>query len=87
VVDVVPRLWTHLVAVAAHAPIEPAAGVPEEWHRTVYALTRREGPRRMTDGRRPRWRGWEDGYDPADATDRAILATRRAVYPLRGLLP
>ena len=26
------------------------------------------------------------GYDPADRTDQAVLATRRAVFPLRGML-
>lgn len=40
----------------------------------------------MTDGREPVWRGWEEGYDPADRVDQAVLATRRAVFPLRGLL-
>ncbi|WP_077063453.1 acetoin utilization protein AcuC [Streptomyces sp. MP131-18] len=87
VVDVVPRLWAHLVATAAHAPVEPQAPVPETWRQTVYALTRQQGPRRMTDGRVPQWRSWQDGYDPADAVDQAVLATRRAVYPLHGLLP
>jgi acetoin utilization protein AcuC len=42
---------------------------------------------RMTDGRWPvSWAGWEAGYDPADRVDQAVLATRRAVFPLRGLL-
>lgn len=86
VVDVVPRCWTHLVAIAAGAPIAPETEIPEAWHQDVYALTRRTGPRRMTDGRTPEPRGWGDGYDPADPVDQAIVATRRAVYPLRGLL-
>ncbi|WP_129841216.1 acetoin utilization protein AcuC [Streptomyces sp. RFCAC02] len=87
VVDVVPRAWTHLVAIAAHAPIEPAAAVPEEWLAGVYARTRQPGPRRMTDGRTPAPRAWEAGYDPADPVDRAVRATRAAVYPAHGLLP
>ncbi|MEW1546829.1 acetoin utilization protein AcuC [Streptomyces tsukubensis] len=87
VVDVVPRSWTHLVGIAAHAPVEPEAMVPQEWRDRVYALTRQPGPRRMTDGRTPRWRDWDAGYDPADRLDQAVLATRRAVFPLRGLLP
>ncbi|MEU3598631.1 acetoin utilization protein AcuC [Streptomyces sp. NPDC006798] len=86
VVDVVPRSWTHLVGIAAHAPVDPAAEVPAEWRDQVYALTRQPGPRRMTDGRSPRWRDWGEGYDPADRLDQAVLATRRSVYPLRGLL-
>ncbi|WP_165985205.1 acetoin utilization protein AcuC [Streptomyces sp. YIM 98790] len=87
VVDVVPRSWTHLVAIAAHAPIEPETAVPDEWLAQVYALTRMRGPSRMTDGRRPSWRAWEDGYDPADPVDQAIRAARQAVYPAHGLLP
>ncbi|MDH6225712.1 acetoin utilization protein AcuC [Streptomyces sp. MJP52] len=88
VVDVVPRSWAHLVAVAAGRPVAPETAVPENWRQEVYALTRQPGPRRMTDGRWPvTFREWEDGYDPADRLDQAILATRKAVYPLRGLMP
>ncbi|MGP3970446.1 acetoin utilization protein AcuC [Streptomyces sp. 6N223] len=87
VVDVVPRTWTHVVAIAAHAPIAPETPVPEEFSRSVYALTRQAGPQRMTDGVEPSWRHWEEGYDPGDAVDQAVLATRRAVYPTHGLLP
>ncbi|WJV47007.1 acetoin utilization protein AcuC [Streptomyces flavofungini] len=87
VVDVVPRSWTHLVAVAAGREIEPSVEVPEAWRREVFARTRTLAPGRMTDGRWPvRWRAWEEGYDPADRVDQAVLAARRAVFPLRGLL-
>ncbi|MER6913256.1 acetoin utilization protein AcuC [Streptomyces sp. NPDC000594] len=86
VVDVVPRSWTHLVAIAAHRPIDPESAVPEEWRNEVYARTRQAGPWRMTDGRDPVWRDWSQGYDPADELDRAVLATRRSAFPLRGLL-
>lgn len=42
----------------------------------------------MTDGRWPvSWAPWEGGYDPADRLDQSVLATRRAAFPLRGLLP
>ncbi len=87
VVEVVPRTWTHLVAIAAHAPIAPETPVPADYEQAVYALTRRPAPARMTDGSTPEWREWVAGYDPADAVDQAILATRRAVYPAHGLLP
>jgi acetoin utilization protein AcuC len=87
VVDVVPRSWTHLVAIAAGRPVEPTTPVPESWRREVFAKTRQLGPGRMTDGRWPVSFGdWEAGYDPADRLDQAVLATRRAVFPLRGLL-
>ncbi|MFI2237436.1 acetoin utilization protein AcuC [Streptomyces chrestomyceticus] len=88
VVDVVPRTWTHLVAIAAGRPIEPTSAVPEEWRHEVYRRTRQGGPHRMTDGRGTGWRDFVgDGYDPADRLDQAVLATRRAVFPAHGLLP
>jgi acetoin utilization protein AcuC len=88
IVEVVPRTWTHLVAIAAGQPIAPEAETPEEWQAEVYRRTRRVAPRRMTDGRDARWRGFDDaGYDPADRLDQAVLATRRAVFPSHGLLP
>ncbi|MFF3764385.1 acetoin utilization protein AcuC [Streptomyces sp. NPDC001922] len=88
VVEVVPRSWTHLVAIAAGRPIAPTTEVPEEWRHHVYAKARQPAPYRMTDGREPHWRDFEGGgYDPADRLDQAILATRRAVFPSHGLLP
>ncbi|MFC8511421.1 acetoin utilization protein AcuC [Streptomyces sp. NPDC057411] len=87
VVDVVPRSWTHLVGIAAHAPVDPESVIPSSWRDEAYARTRQPGPVRMTDGRWPvGWQDWAAGYDPADRLDQAILATRKAVFPLRGLL-
>lgn len=87
VVDVVPRAWAHLVAIAAHAPVAPTTPVPVDWLEHVRQRFGRQGPGRMTDGRDPWWRGWEVGYDPEDAVDRAVMATRKAVFPLHGLDP
>ncbi|MFI5664009.1 acetoin utilization protein AcuC [Streptomyces sp. NPDC051684] len=88
VVDVVPRSWTHLVAVAAGREVAPESVIPDGWRQEVFARTRQLAPQRMTDGRWPvSYREWEAGYDPADRLDQAILATRKSVYPLRGLLP
>ncbi|TGZ16414.1 acetoin utilization protein AcuC [Streptomyces sp. S816] len=88
VVDVVPRSWTHLVAIAAGRPVTPETVIPEGWRQEVYARTRELAPQRMTDGRWPvSWVPWEGGYDPADRLDQSVLATRRAAFPLRGLLP
>jgi acetoin utilization protein AcuC len=83
--EVVPRAWTHLLAVAAGSPLDPETDVPEGWREYVverYGLT---APRRMTDGGAPTWADWHDGYDPADPVDRAVLATQRAVFPSHGL--
>jgi acetoin utilization protein AcuC len=87
VIDVVPRAWVHLIALAAHLPISPESQVPESWREYVNSRFGRPGPLRMTDGSSPEYRSWATGYDPADAIDRAVLATRKAVFPLNGLDP
>jgi acetoin utilization protein AcuC len=86
-VDVVPRAWSHLVGVAAHRPIDPTTPVPQSWRDYVQELFGRQAPRRMTDGREPWYRSWATGHDPEDAVDRAVMATRKAVFPLHGLDP
>ncbi len=47
----------------------------------------RQPPSRMTDGRETWYRSWAAGHDPEDAVDRAVMATRKAVFPLHGLDP
>jgi acetoin utilization protein AcuC len=87
VVDVVPRSWSHLLAVVAGNPIEPTSPTPEGWREHVQILLGRSGPQRMTDGRLPAYRDWREGYDPATWLDRAINATREAAFPLNGIDP
>jgi acetoin utilization protein AcuC len=87
VVDVVPRAWTHLLAIVAGAPLDPRTETPEGWCAHVQQLLGRTGPFRMTDGRSPAYRDWAEGYDPSVWLDRAINATREAVFPLNGLDP
>jgi acetoin utilization protein AcuC len=87
VVDVVPRAWAHLVAIAAHRPIAPETAVPPAWRDYVQARCGRPAPARMTDGASPDPKAWATGYDPADPIDRAVLATRKALFPLHGLDP
>src|SRR3954451_20216865 len=87
VVDVVPRAWAHLVGIAAHRPIEPSSDVPPAWREYVQARCGRPAPGRMTDGAYPDSKSWATGYDPADPIDRAVLATRKALFPLHGLDP
>ena len=45
------------------------------------------GPSRLTDGREPAYRPWEEGYDPESWLDRQVHSTRSAVFPLHGLDP
>ena len=48
--DVVPRAWTHLLAIVAGAPLDPATEIPEAWRAHVRERVDREAPRRLTDG-------------------------------------
>ncbi|SDL57504.1 acetoin utilization protein AcuC [Nonomuraea maritima] len=86
-VQVVPRAWTHLLAEAAGEPIDPATPTPEGWRQYVRERTGEIPPLTMTDGRHPEFRDLSGGYDPADPIDRAVMATRNAVFPLHGLDP
>ncbi|PVG82492.1 acetoin utilization protein AcuC [Nocardioides gansuensis] len=86
-VEVVPRAWTHLLAIVAGQPVDPATETPLGWRVHVEELTGRTAPFRLTDGRSPAYRDWSAGYDPETWLDRAIMATRTAVFPLHGLDP
>lgn len=89
VVGVVPRSWTHLVAIAAHRDISVETEVPQRWLEDVAERFGVQAPPNMGDGTSERgriwWRSWESGYDPETAIDRAIMAAREASFPLHGL--
>lgn len=91
VVDVVPRAWAHLVAVAAHSELPPDAPLPEPWLAAAerfghtYGVEPGAEPRTLSDGERVEVRAWGSGFDPADDVDRAVRATRAAVFPHLGL--
>lgn len=85
VAQVVPRVWTHVLAIAAHVPVARDAPVPEPWREHAAAVFGFPLPERMGDGGAVTARPWGEGYDPADDVDRVVLATRRAVFPWHGL--
>jgi acetoin utilization protein AcuC len=99
-VEAVPRAWTHLLAIVTGEPVEPASLIPIEWREDVQRrikdshvgrrprlLANGPGiPIRMTDEVNPEYTPWQP-EDGGDAVDRAILATRREVFPLLGLDP
>ncbi|GAA3818258.1 acetoin utilization protein AcuC [Cellulomonas soli] len=87
VLDVVPRVWAHLIGIATHRPVDPALPVPERWRSMVRDRYGRPGAASMSDGPAPRFTPWSSGYDPSDDVDRAIRATRTAVFPWLGLDP
>jgi acetoin utilization protein AcuC len=86
-VQVVPRSWAHLLAEATGSPIDPAAPTPGLWREYVAEVTSQTAPELMTEGATASYTAFETGHDPADPVDRSIMATRKAVFPLHGLLP
>ncbi len=85
-VDVVPRAWTHLMAEVAGSPIDPQSPTPEAFRSHVLASLGRPAPARMTDGSTPWPKPFDQGFDPVDPVDAAVLATRTAVFPHLGLV-
>jgi acetoin utilization protein AcuC len=86
-VEVVPRAWTHLLATATGDPLDPGTLTPAAWRKLAADLRPgTEIPATMTDGAEPPVERWAPGTTP-DPVDRAILATRVAVFPLHGLDP
>jgi acetoin utilization protein AcuC len=86
-VEVVPRAWTHLLAVATGDPLDPETPTPQAWR--DLAAERCPGsdiPESLTDGVPPVVESWKPGTTP-DPIDKAIMATRMAVFPLHGLDP
>jgi acetoin utilization protein AcuC len=88
-VQVVPRAWTFLLGEVTGRPLDPATATPPAWRRLARERTGQEPPHRLgDDGADPTYRPWDAGEgDPDDPVDRAIAATRRAVFPEHGLDP
>ena len=87
VLKVVPRSWTHLLAIVGDRPIDPTTATPPNWRSRVHDLSGREAPMRMTDNQAISYRDWTEGYDPGTWLDRSIMATRKEAFPLLGLDP
>jgi len=86
-VQVVPRTWTHLLAVAAGEPLDPAIGTPAQWRELARSLAGETAPLTMTDGASASYLSFASGMDPGDPVDRAIMRTRGAVFAAHGLAP
>ena len=85
--QVVPRAWAHLTAAAAGSPIPLNTPTPVSWREYVSSTFGVTAPRNMHDDAKLWWRTWELGYDPEDTVDRAIIQTRKEIFPLHGLDP
>ena len=86
-VHVVPRTWTHLLFEAAGRPLDPASATPQMWRESVSRATSQTAQETMTEDAQGKFTDFETGHDPADPVDRAIMAARKAVFPLYGLMP
>ncbi|MEY3278218.1 MAG: hypothetical protein RLZZ426_704 [Actinomycetota bacterium] len=62
--EVVPRIWTHLVAIVTH----------------------QEDLVEFTDNEKISFKKFNQGWDPHNEIDRAIMATRNSVFPHHGLM-
>jgi acetoin utilization protein AcuC len=85
-VQVVPRTWTHLLAIAAGTPVDPQIETPGSWRELARSLTGETAPLTMTDGASANYVPFSSGMDPGDPVDRAIMRTRTAVFASHGLL-
>ncbi|AXK45849.1 acetoin utilization protein AcuC [Brachybacterium saurashtrense] len=93
VIDVVPRSWAQLIAVATGEPLAPDAPLPESFlaaaaaEREAHGLSPEPGILTVGEGRPVAARDWRDGFDPEDELDRAVQAARRSAFPEWGLDP
>lgn len=93
VIDVVPRSWAHLIAIATGEAIEATAPLPAQYiaaadaARTAHGLSPEPGLITFGDGRPLAVRDWEHGFDPENGLDRAVQAARRVSFPEWGLDP
>ena len=80
---VVPRAWTHLLAIVSGEPIDPRTPTPEAWREEIGPWA----PTLMGDQVDVGYTDFASGFNPESRVDQAILATRRAVFPELGLDP
>ncbi|GAA4385727.1 acetoin utilization protein AcuC [Tsukamurella soli] len=99
VVDVVPRIWTHLIGATLGRDVAPTTPIPDEWFGVLDAYPKgrlpasEHVPTTMGDGQDATFTPWEPGVsDPGDKStdavaDRFIARARSAVFPLHDLDP
>src|SRR5699024_7006472 len=93
VIDVVPRSWAQLIAVATGEPLDPDAPLPAAFlesaarARIEHGLSPEPGILTYGDGRPVEARDWSSGFDPENDLDRVVQAARRAAFPEWGLDP
>lgn len=84
-INVVPRAWCHALSEVIGVPLPAAA--PTEWVTSAQRYARSPVIASLNDQECVGYEPWLYGAgNPARAVDRAIMATRRAVFPENGLL-
>src|SRR5580692_2772118 len=86
-VQVVPRTWTHLLAVAAGQPVDPGLAIPASWRSLAADRAGEDAPSVMTDGESADYIPAASGIDPGDRIDASIINTCRATFAWHGLQP
>jgi acetoin utilization protein AcuC len=87
-VRVVPRVWTHLLALVADRDVDPTTRIGEDWIAAARGARPAESPPETMseNGGEPiafdRWDGQDD-----TPVDHVISAVRREIFPLYGLDP
>ncbi|GAA3609317.1 acetoin utilization protein AcuC [Microlunatus ginsengisoli] len=79
--DVVPRAWTHLLAIVSGEPVDPDTPIPEAWRDEIGP----GAPLTMSDGGDVAYEPFEHNFHPSSRVDQAIVATRKAVFPELGI--
>jgi len=85
--SVVPRIWTHLLAIVSGQPLDPLTATPPAWRDAVSQVSGGSAEMSMTEGASIDFPRWEPGTTAENPVDRAIQAARDAVFPLHGLDP
>lgn len=87
-VRVVPRAWTHLLALVADRDLDPTTAIGDDWRKAaISARSTETPPETMSENG-----GQPVGYTPWDGQDAApvdhvISSVRRQIFPLYGLDP
>jgi acetoin utilization protein AcuC len=85
--SVVPRVWTHLLAIVSGQPLDPLTATPPAWRDAVSQVSGGPAEVSMTDGGSADFPPWEAGITAENPVDTTIQAARDAVFPLHGLDP
>jgi acetoin utilization protein AcuC len=85
--SVVPRVWTHLLAIVSGRPLDPLTATPPGWRDEVSRVSGTQPEVSLTDGESGDFPAWSAETATDNPIDRAIQATRAAIFPWHDLDP